>query len=125
VVDEVAAVSVDVCAVVLVMETEVGERLQVVGLVAADGELVTAQLSETVPVNELPGVTVIIDVPLEPGVTLMLPPLERVKLLLLGASQKPLHPAKSVAAASSRCAHFPIFIAAPLLLPVSSLFISG
>jgi hypothetical protein len=59
-----------------------------------------------------------VDVPLEPGLTLMLPLLDSVKLVLPpGASQKPLHPANSVAATSSRCAHFPIFIAAPLLSP--------
>src|ERR1039457_6020547 len=102
------------------METEVGARLQVVGLVAPVGVLVTAQVRATVPVNELPGVTVMVEVPAEPGTTLMLPPLERVKLLLVGASQKPLHPVNSVAPASSRCTHFPILIAAPLLPPVSS-----
>jgi hypothetical protein len=110
----VVAVRVEVCAVVLLMVTEVGERLQVAGLVAPVGELVTEQVRETVPVNELPGVTVTVDVPLAPGTTVIFPLLERVKLVLLGASQKPLHPASSGAAPNNTHAHFPIFIAAPL-----------
>jgi hypothetical protein len=111
----VVALNAEVWAVVLLMVTEAGERLQVVGLVAPVGELVTEHVSATVPVNELAGVTVIVDVPVAPGITVMLPPLERVKLVLLGASQKPLHPASSGAAPSSTHAHFPIFITAPLL----------
>ena len=62
------------------METDVGERPQVVGLVAPVGELVTAQVRDTVPVNELEGVTVMVAVLalVAPGFTLMLPLLERV-----------------------------------------------
>jgi hypothetical protein len=117
-VDVVVAVSAEVSAVVVLMVTEAGERLQVAGLAAPEGELVTEQVSATVPVNELAGVTVIVEVlPLvAPAVTLMLPLLERVKLVPLpGASQKPLHPASRGAAPSSIHAHIPIFIAAPLL----------
>jgi hypothetical protein len=87
--------------------------------------VVTAQVSATVPVNELDGVTVMVEVlpVVAPGASEMLPLLESVKLLLpLGASQNPEHPASSGAAASNRRAHFPIFIAAPLLLPASSSF---
>jgi hypothetical protein len=90
----------------------------VAGLVALEGDEVTAQLNVTVPVNELAGVTVIVEVlPLvAPGVTLMLPLLESAKLVVpLGASQKPLHPASRGAAPSKIHAHFPIFIAAPHL----------
>jgi hypothetical protein len=49
----------------------------------------------------------------------MLPLLERVKLVLLlplGACQKSPHPAKSGAAASNNLAHFPIFITTPRAL---------
>jgi hypothetical protein len=78
---------------------------------------VTAQLSVTVPVNELPGVTVMVAVlPLvAPGVTVRLPLLERVKLALVpqvGHCQKSPQPARSVAAANNPTQH-PIFIAAP------------
>jgi hypothetical protein len=81
VVDEVVvAVSVPVCAVVLLIVTEVGERLQVAALVAPDGVLVTAHVSATVPVNEAAGVTVIVAVlpVVAPGATVMLPLLESV-----------------------------------------------
>jgi hypothetical protein len=98
------------------MVTEVGERLQVVGLVAPEGAVVTAQVSATAPVNEFAGVTVMVAVSplIAPGLRERLPLLERVKLLLPGASQNPLHPASSGAAASISRAHFPMFIAAPL-----------
>jgi hypothetical protein len=111
----VAAVSVEVCADVLLKVSELGERLHVVGSVALEGVVVTEQLSVTVPVKELPGVTVMVEVPVEPGLTLMLPLLESVKLLLLlpGACQKSPQPATSGAAASNNRAHFPIFIATP------------
>jgi hypothetical protein len=115
--DVVAAVSVDVCAAVPLMVTEAGERLQVAGLVAPEGAVETAQVSATLPVNEFAGVTVIVAVlpVVAPGLKVMFPLLERVKLLLpLGASQNPLHPASSGTAASIRRAHFPMFIAAPL-----------
>lgn len=78
------------------METEVGERLQVVGLVAPLGEFVIEHVRDTVPVNELEGVTVMVEVLplLAPGVTLMLPLFDRVKSLLpFGASQNPEQPA--------------------------------
>jgi hypothetical protein len=75
--DVVVAVSVVVCAVVVLKVIEVEERPHVAALVAPVGE-VTAQLSVTVPVNELPGVTVMVDVPVEPADTLMLPLLVRV-----------------------------------------------
>lgn len=61
------AASVDVCAVVPLMVTEAGERLHVVGLVALEGVVVTEQVNATVPVNELAGVTVMVEVPVEPG----------------------------------------------------------
>jgi hypothetical protein len=99
------------------MDTEVGERLHVVGLVALVGEL-TVQANVTVPVNESAGVTEITEVlPLvAPGVTVMLLALDRVKLVLLplfGACQKFPHPARSGAAANNSVAQMPIFIAAP------------
>jgi hypothetical protein len=62
--EAVVTVSVDVSAVVPVIDTEVEERLQV-GLVGLDSELVTAHVSATVPVNEFAGVTVIVEVPVE------------------------------------------------------------
>jgi hypothetical protein len=116
-VDVVATYSVDVCAVAVLNASEVGERLQVAGLTALVGALVTEQASATVPVKELAGVTVIVDVlpVVAPGVTAMLLLLESVKLPLLGGvSQKPAHPDNNGAAARSIHAHFPIFIAAPL-----------
>jgi hypothetical protein len=115
VLDVVVAVSVEVTAVVLVMEAEVGERLQVGALVGFDSEVVTAQVSATVPVKEFDGVTVIVEVlPLvAPGLTVIEPLLLRAKLLLLTGSQKPLQPARSVTPASNSRAHLPILIAAP------------
>jgi hypothetical protein len=115
-VDVVLAVSVVDSVAVLLIVTEVGERAHVAGLVALVGALVIEQDSVTVPVNELPGVTVIVELPVAPGLTLMLPLFVRVKLVLLvppGASQKSPQPARSGAAASNTRAHFPIFIAAP------------
>jgi hypothetical protein len=113
VVDEVDAVSVEVPDVELLIETEVDERLHVVGLVALEGSLVIAQLSVTVPENEFEDTTVIVAVPLEPGLTVRLPLLESEKLVLpLGACQKFPQPATSVAAANNP-AQRPIFIAAP------------
>jgi hypothetical protein len=118
-VDEVATVSVDVCAVVLAIDTEAGERLQVAGLVAFEGAVVTAQVKVTVPVNEFEGVTVMVAAPPFPGLTAMLPLLESVMTVpVLGACQKSLHPVtkpiRSEAAASRIVAEFPFFIAAPL-----------
>jgi len=113
----VVAVSVAVSADVLLISTESGERLHVVGSLAPDGA-VTAHESVTVPVNEFDGVTVIVEVPVEPGATEMLPLLLRVKLVLepLGFCQKSPHPATSTVAASSNV-HFPIFIATPRSQP--------
>jgi hypothetical protein len=114
--DEVVAVSVEVCAVVLLLKVnEVEERLHVAALEAPVGE-VTAQDSVTVPVNVLAGVTVMVAVlpVVAPGLTVMLPLLVRVKLPLFppGASQKSPQPARSVAAANNPIQR-PIFIAAP------------
>ena len=111
--DEVVAVSVELCADVLLKASEVEERLHVAALEAPVGA-VTAQLSETVPVNELPGVTVMVAVPVAPWATVMLPLLLRVKLLLPpGACQKSPQPANNGTAASNNHAHLPIFITAP------------
>jgi hypothetical protein len=114
VVAEVVAVSVEVCAVVVLKVSEVDERLHVAALEAPVGA-VTEQLNETVPVNVLAGVTVMVEVPVAPWATVMLPLLVRLKLPLFppGASQKSPQPAKSGATASNIHAHFPIFIAAP------------
>ncbi len=115
--DEVVAVSVELCAdVLLLKDTEVEERPHVAALVAPVGA-VTAQVNVTVPVNELPGVTVMVAMlpVVAPGVTVMLPLLERLKpvlLVLLGACQKSPHPARSVAAANNPIQRT-IFIAAP------------
>ncbi|MGA2888503.1 MAG: hypothetical protein ABSE51_10660 [Terracidiphilus sp.] len=113
----VVAVIVDVSAVVLEIETEDGEKEHVgySELVAPEGAEVTEQERLTDPVNELPGVTVMVEVLLELCATVMLPLLERVKLVVpvLGFCQKSPQPAKSGAAASNNRVHFPIFIAAP------------
>jgi hypothetical protein len=118
-VDVVVAVRVEVCAVVLLKVSEEEERLQVVGLVAPVGA-VTAQVSVTVPVNELPGVTVMVAVlPLvAPGLTVRLPLLVRVKpvlLVALGACQKFPQPARNGVTASIDHAHLPILIAVPFV----------
>ena len=100
-VDVVVAVSVDVTAAVPLMETDVGERLQVGTLVGFETLVVIAQVSVTVPENEFDGVTLMTDVlPLvAPAVTVMLPALDRVKSLLpAGAAQKFLHPEKELTA---------------------------
>jgi hypothetical protein len=111
----VVAVSVEVCAVVLLKVSEDEEKSHV-GLVALEGAVVTAQLIVTVPVNELPGVTVIVEVPeVEPELTVMAPLLAREKLVLLlsGDCQKFPQPAKNGAVASINRANLRIFIAAP------------
>ena len=125
--DVVVAVNVEVCAVSLLKVSDVGLRLQVVGLVAPEGDVVTAQASETVPVNVLDGVTVMLDVlPVAaPGATVMLvglPARVKEELLLppLGACQKSPHPARSGAAASNNFAQLPIFITAPRISPDES-----
>jgi hypothetical protein len=93
--DVVVAVSVAVSAVVLLIETEVGERLHVAGLEAFEILVVTAQVSATVPVNEFDGVTEMVEVPVAPAVTVMLPLLLRAKSVLpAGAAQKFLHPVR-------------------------------
>jgi hypothetical protein len=119
------AVSVVVCAVELLKVSEDEERLHVAGLEAPEGA-VTEQLRFIVPVNELPGVAVMVEVPDAPVLTVMLPLLESEKLLLLpfGFCQKSPHPARSKAAAGNAHAHFPIFIAAPLA-PYSGCAVSG
>ena len=122
--DEVAAVRVEVAAAVPLTETDAGLRLHVGGLVALVGELVTAQESATVPLNELDGVTAIpVVLPVAaPGLTVMLPLFDREKLvvveLLLGACQKSPHPAKRLLTgiatrSDANLAHLPSFIAAP------------
>jgi hypothetical protein len=116
VVDVVLAVSVAACAVELLIVTDVGERLQVTGLEALDGEVVTAQVSATVPENEPDGVTVIVEVLPEvaPGLlTLIVPLFKRVKSLEPLASQKPLQPARSRGMNSASVPHFFHPIAAP------------
>jgi hypothetical protein len=81
--------------------------------------VVTVQESVTVPVKELPGVTVIVDVPLvEPeAMATLVGFAESVKLsaVLLGACQKSPQPginAKNVAAANNPI-QLPILITAP------------
>jgi hypothetical protein len=120
VVAAVVTVSVDVSADVPVIETDVGERLHP-GAVGFERELVTAQVSPTVPVNEFDGVTVIVEVPLALGATVRLAGEgERVKLVLLpppGACQKSPQPVRKHArigvAVSKIRAQLPIFITAP------------
>jgi hypothetical protein len=125
--DEVVAVSVELCAdVLLLKDSEVEERPHVAALEAPVGA-VTAQDSVTVPVNELAGVTVMVAVlpVVAPGVTVMLPLLVRLKLPPppLGACQKSPQPARSVAAANNP-AQRPIFISAPYMsrLPAAPSF---
>jgi len=107
---------VEVCAVTLLKVSEDEEKLHV-GLVALEGAVVTAQVSATVPVNELPGVTVMVEVPeVEPELMVMAPLLVSEKLVLLlppGAWQKSPQPDR-IAAAANNPAQRPIFIAAPL-----------
>lgn len=116
--DVVDTVNVEVCAVVLLNVIEVVDRPHVAALVALEGVLVTEHASVTVPVNELPGVTVIVEVLLDvaPGATLIFPLLVSLKLVLLGASQKPLHPERKGATISASQTQLPIFIAVPLNL---------
>jgi hypothetical protein len=124
VVDEVAAVSVEVAAAVPLTETDAGLRLHDGGLVALVGELVTAQERVTVPVNESDGVTemVVVLPAAAPGLTVMLPLFDREKsvvVVLAGACQKSPHPASmpltGIATRSdANIAHLPNFIAAPL-----------
>jgi hypothetical protein len=116
------AVKVEAAADVPVIDTEVGERLHEGNreVETLDGP-VTAQVSVTVPVKELPGVTVINEVS---WLALMLPPLLSVKLVLQsvhgGGAQKSPHPvtipAISGEAASKIRPNIPIFIAAPQTL---------
>jgi hypothetical protein len=115
------AVKVEFCAVAL-LNVVSAEKLHPgsLELVAPVGTLVKVQLSVTLPVNELPGVTVIVELPLEPCATATLPLLVRVKpvvLEVLGACQKSPHPvrkqAKTGAAANNNRVQLPILIAAP------------
>jgi hypothetical protein len=105
VVPVVVAVSVALCAVVPLIVTEVGERLQVAGLVAPEGVVVIAHESATVPVNEFDGVTVMVDVlPVAaPGAKLIFPLLLNAKLLLPppGACQKSPQPTRKPARAGT------------------------
>jgi hypothetical protein len=115
-VDVVLAVRVAVSAVEPLIATDVGERLHVTGLVAPDGDVVTAQVSATVPENELDGVTVIVEVLPEvaPGLlTLMVPLLERLKSEEPTGFQKPLQPARSRGIHSASVPHFFDPIATP------------
>jgi len=75
------AVSVAVCTVAPVMLTDDG-MLQVAGLVAFAGAVVTEQLRATVPVKPLEGVTVIVDVlpDIAPWLTVTAPLLEMEKV---------------------------------------------
>jgi hypothetical protein len=103
VVEVLVAVKVAVCAVVPLIDTDVGERLHVTGLVPLETLVVTEQVRSTAPVNELSGVTVMaVVLPLvAPAVTVMLPPLEREKPELpAGAAQKFLQPARKLHAES-------------------------
>jgi hypothetical protein len=103
VVEPAAAVNVEVCAVVVLKVSEEEAKLHVgsVALVAVVGAVVTAQVSVTVPVNELPGVTVIVSVLLDPNATATLPLVVSAKLvaLVFGDCQKFPQPAISAAAA--------------------------
>jgi hypothetical protein len=117
VVEVVVAVRVEVTAVVPLMVTELGERLQVAGLVALVGPL-TEQVSATVPVKELPGVTLMVEVLalVEPGVTEMFPLLVREKSVVLeGACQKSPQPAKNGRTARRIPTHFACPILARLI----------
>lgn len=73
----VVTASVDVKADVPVMLTEVGDRAQVAGLLAAVG--LTAQVRATVPVKPPEGVTLMVEVlpVVAPAATVMAPLLER------------------------------------------------
>jgi hypothetical protein len=122
VVEEVAvAVRVEVCAVVLLNVSEEEESAQVAGLAALDIEVVTLQVSATVPEAEVEGVTVMVEVPVAaaPELRRMLPPLLREKLMLLESSQKSAHPARNGAVASNSHANFPNLISAPSALASS------
>jgi hypothetical protein len=114
-VDVVLAVSVAVCAPELLIVTEVGERLHVTGLEALDGDVVTAHVSATVPVNELDGVTVIVEVlpDVAPALTLMVPLLVRVKSEEPTGFQKPLQPISSRGINNANFTHVFDPIAAP------------
>jgi len=115
-------VKVEVCGVALLNAVS-EEKLHPgsLELVAPAGTVPNAQLSVTLPVNELPGVTAIAEVPLEPwttervvGEAVMEKP---VVLEVLGACQKSPHPvrkqAKTGAAANNNRVQLPILIAAP------------
>jgi hypothetical protein len=107
-------VSAEVSADVLVRSTEVGFRLHV-GEPAPVGAVVIAQVSETVPVNEFVGDTVIVALPVEPEVMGLVVVLVRAKpaFVFAGACQKSPQPATSGAAASNNRTHPPTFIATP------------
>jgi hypothetical protein len=108
---------VEFCVVVLLKVSEVEERLHVgsVELVSPVGREVTAQVSVTVPVNDVPGSTVMVSVPGDPEDAVILPLLESEKpvvVLLFCACQKSPQPAISAAAAINP-AQLAILITAP------------
>jgi hypothetical protein len=117
VLDEAVTVSVELDVEVPLIETEAGLRLHP-GLVGFEREEVTAHVSETVPVNEFDGVTLMVELPVvEPAAMVMFPLLLRLKSVLVplpGACQKSPQPVKTGAAASNNPAQDPIFITAPL-----------
>jgi hypothetical protein len=118
----VLAVSAEVWAVELLIVTDTGERLHVTGLEAPVGEVVTAQVSATVPLNELDGVTVIVEVlpDVEPGLlTLIAPLLDREKSLELTWFQKPLQPDRNRGANNINLIHARISTSPPLQNRVS------
>jgi hypothetical protein len=101
------------------MSTEVGERPHVAALLALVGPL-TVQVRSTVPVKELAGVTEMVDVLPEVAPELMerllgLPESEKL-VPVVGASQKPLHPARNGRTARKSPAQLACLMLACLLL---------
>ena len=102
----VAIVSVDAPSVVLLIDTEVGLRAQVGGLMALDGLVVIAHVRATIPENPLVGVTTMASVfPVEtPATTVNAGPLivklpiaplgVTVKLIELVSVTEPLVPVR-------------------------------
>jgi hypothetical protein len=121
----VVAVSVAVTADVLEMERDVGERLHVAELLALVGPLTEHERS-IVPVNELAGVTVMLEVlpDVAPGLMeRLLGLLEREKLVpVLGACQKSPHPARKGRTIRNSPAHLERLIVAPIPAPVGAGF---
>ena len=118
----VATVRVEFCAVALLNAVS-AEKLHVgsLELVAPAGTVPNAQLSVTDPVKELPGVTAIVEVPLEPWATVRVVG-EAVRekpvvVVVLGACQKSPQPVRKQArigvAARKIRAQLPILITTP------------